>query len=177
MTTDRPRCNCAWPCDELAFWAVKVFDTMPRYACYLHEREMRRKNADLRRLDTFPGPWVAPSLQKEGEIILKYTCPVETCKGRVCNGGQKETNPNITITTKDAAEDFKQILRPRIPHQDFMRFNMDFFDGKFPHQRYGQAFYNHFARTDSHQPHPELFYEEDTNKAKEIIFTQYIILG
>lgn len=88
MSEERPLCNVAWPCGEKAFWALKVYDTAPRFACYMHEGDMRRKGADLRRLDVFPGPWIAPAIQKEGEIVLEYTCPVPACRGKVCNGGQ-----------------------------------------------------------------------------------------
>lgn len=59
-------CNAAWPCGETARWALKVFETIPRYACYLHEREMRVKGAELRRLSEFPGPWIEPVVAVDG---------------------------------------------------------------------------------------------------------------
>lgn len=83
------KCNVAWPCGEDAHSAVKVFDTTPRFACFMHVRDMEAKGAELSSLKQFPGPWVAPSKQKEGELVILHTCHNEPCWGKVCNGGQK----------------------------------------------------------------------------------------
>lgn len=50
----------------------------------------------------------------------------------------------------------------KISVEQMQRFEKEFFDGRFTHQRYGQAFCNYFNLTSC----PELFYEEDTRTAK-----------
>lgn len=67
-------------------------------------------------------------------------------------------------------EDIEKIST--ISYTDFYH---DFHTGKkFPHQRFGQAFLNTIYPdvTD-----PELFYEENTDKAVEIIFLRYVDLS
>lgn len=81
-------CNVAWPCFEQAHSAVKVFDTTPRFACINHVYDMVVKGAEVRPLSSNPGPWVAPSIQKEGEIVLTNTCCNPACAGKVCTGGR-----------------------------------------------------------------------------------------
>lgn len=82
-------CNVSWPCFNEAHSAVKVYDTTPRFACFADIPHILAKGGEVRPLDKYPGPWIAPSIKKEGEIDLVDTCPVPACKGKVCNGGQK----------------------------------------------------------------------------------------
>jgi hypothetical protein len=56
---------------------------------------------------------------------------------------------------------------------EFSEFWVDFFKNKkYPNERFGQAFYN----THVHDgiPNPDLFYTEDVEKAKDIIFERYV---
>jgi hypothetical protein len=52
-------------------------------------------------------------------------------------------------------------------------FAMEYLDGQYPHERFGQAFMNKFytgtSLTDS-----QLFYCEDKTQAVDIIFARYI---
>jgi hypothetical protein len=56
---------------------------------------------------------------------------------------------------------------------EFSAFWVEYFKYKrYPHQRFGQAFYN----THVHDgiPNPDLFYTKDIEKAKTIIFDRYV---
>lgn len=54
-------CNVAWPCGADAVVAVKVFDTLPRFACREHETHVLERGAETRSLSETPGPFVAPA--------------------------------------------------------------------------------------------------------------------
>lgn len=59
-----------------------------------------------------------------------------------------------------------------IEREQIIRFFWDFdVNHKFPNQRLGQAFMNHFDIT---EPDPELFYEANEKKAKEYIKERYL---
>lgn len=55
----------------------------------------------------------------------------------------------------------------------YVEFYLDFHAGKFKGQRFGQAFLNAFYPEIGEDDHG-LFYEENTDKAVEIIFAYYI---
>ena len=50
-------------------------------------------------------------------------------------------------------------------------FVIDFYASRYPHLRFGQAFVNEFVDGSD----PELFYEENINKAKEIARNKYVL--
>lgn len=56
-----------------------------------------------------------------------------------------------------------------IPLEDMKEFEKEYFSGKFPNQRYGQAFCNKF-NIDSQA----LFYDEDMRRAKIIIWINFV---
>lgn len=62
-----------------------------------------------------------------------------------------------------------------ITTKDLGIFKQDYFDDKYPEQRFGQAFYNRFfsgvLTLDEWQrrPWPELFYETNSEKAEALI--------
>ena len=53
-------------------------------------------------------------------------------------------------------------------------FLVDWYNGEYPHQRLGQAFYNKYGGP---EPCPELFYEEDNAKAKKYIIENCVEFG
>lgn len=56
-----------------------------------------------------------------------------------------------------------------ISPNEMKEFELQYFSGKFPHQRYGQAFCNRFNLTC-----PELFYEENTRTAKIMAWLNFV---
>lgn len=62
------------------------------------------------------------------------------------------------------------MLEPTIPLEKMQEFEHDYFAGKFPHQRYGQAFCNHFNITNS-----QIFYDEDDRNNKVCIWLNFVI--
>lgn len=57
---------------------------------------------------------------------------------------------------------------------EYALFAQDYKLGKFPHQRYGQAFINFASTLRVKITDSELFYEENRQKAKEILLTKYV---
>ena len=90
-------CNVAWPCGREAIHAMKVYDTVPRFSCHEHTLDMTSKGAELRPLSEHPGPWVVPSIHKEGEIKVPFVCP--TCRDKVCRGGLPEERKSLAYDT------------------------------------------------------------------------------
>lgn len=70
-------CDVAWPCGSEASFAMKVFGTKPRYACSLHERELRAKGAEFRPLAKDPGPWVVEVEAQDGRVLPKAKAAVK----------------------------------------------------------------------------------------------------
>lgn len=62
------------------------------------------------------------------------------------------------------------MLDQTIPLEKVQEFEQEYFAGKFPHQRYGQAFCNYFNLTC-----PELFYEENIRTAKIKAWLNFVI--
>ena len=63
----------------------------------------------------------------------------------------------------------------KVPASKFKVFWQDFFkNGKYPNQRLGQAFVNHFFGTGG--GYQELFYEKDVHKAESYIWNNLIDL-
>lgn len=62
----------------------------------------------------------------------------------------------------------ERIKMKKIKVDKLREFERDFFSGKFPNQRYGQAFCNHFDIKS-----PEIFYEEDYKSAKMKIWFNF----
>jgi hypothetical protein len=58
-----------------------------------------------------------------------------------------------------------------ISPDEYNSFVIDWYADRWPHQRFGQAFVNKFVHGASH---PELFYEENLNKAKELAWQEYV---
>lgn len=62
-----------------------------------------------------------------------------------------------------------------IPAAMYMRFAFDFeHRNKYPNLRFGQAFWNIFSSDLDAESDTEVFYEEDTRKAKGLIERKYI---
>lgn len=58
--------------------------------------------------------------------------------------------------------------------QDFYDFDISWFQGNYPHLRYGQAFIGAFHKDGIQYPDPKIFYESDTQKAKQMIIDKYL---
>jgi len=70
-------------------------------------------------------------------------------------------------------EHTKNNPRNHVRHSQFVEFLANFAEGKYPHQRLGQAFYNRFDSTTD--PFPVLFFETDNEKALKLITESYKI--
>ena len=57
----------------------------------------------------------------------------------------------------------------KISQEDYRTFVFNYTYNKYPHQRFGQAFCNHFNITDS-----EVFYEENFDKSSKLIEYKYL---
>ena len=69
--------------------------------------------------------------------------------------------------------DGEQVVRNKISLNEFSTFWVEYFkEEKYEHQRLGQAFYNDYDTTG--KPFPELFYCENQEKAKLMIFDNYV---
>ena len=61
-----------------------------------------------------------------------------------------------------------------IPFNQYQAFKTDYYNGKYPHQRLGQAFLNHFF---PYVTDPKLFYTENESEAEKLIFKSYVHSG
>ena len=57
-----------------------------------------------------------------------------------------------------------------ISPDQYNSFVIDWYAGRWPHQRFGQAFVNKFVQ----EPDPTLFYEENLSSAKELAWQKYV---
>ena len=62
-----------------------------------------------------------------------------------------------------------------ISPDEYNSFVVDWYAGRWPHQRFGQAFINKFSKAGD-LSNPTLFYEESINRAKELAWQQYVNL-
>lgn len=61
-----------------------------------------------------------------------------------------------------------------IDYGKYLEFKKEFYFGKYPHQRFGQAFMNTFVKDETN---PELFYSTDDVFCQHLIETKYVTYG
>lgn len=62
----------------------------------------------------------------------------------------------------------------KISPKQYFHFCEDYYKGTFPHQRFGQAFFNTFWVQLRVQSDPDLFYQENAAEAQRYIEEKYV---
>ena len=89
-----------------------------------------------------------------------------------------EEYKEISEQNSDDTNAIREFLKEKYPIQkisetELLEFSNEFYTGKYPHMRFGQAFMYKFQENWT-LPIPELFYEEDDKEAWSYIFLNFV---